>query len=135
MAARLTYRFGNTGWVPPNHITQRDKVGASRDQRGNCVQRLAVTHAGDLEHVRPPADALFYGRERRALSGRVRLAEHHVVGTLLGGEHGIVPASQAANTHDALRLERFECPGEIGNAIEVRAVGARARDQLEAPIK
>ena len=94
-----------------------------------------IAHARDFEDFSPPADALFYGRESRAFSGRIRLAEHHVVGALLGGEHRVVPAGKPARTRDAFGFERFKCDGEIRDTAEMRAVGATARHQIGVAIE
>ena len=70
--------------------------------------RSGIGDARYFEHLRPPGDALFDRLQARPFAGGVRLAEHHIVGASLRGEHGVVAGDQAADADDAVRLEAFD---------------------------
>ena len=90
---------------------------------------------GHSKHLGPPGDTFLDRFESRSHARGVRFAEHHVVGALLGREHGIMPCRQSAGARDALRLEVGKRFAERGNASEMSAVGARTRDQFDTAVK
>ena len=65
----------------------------------------------------------------------VGLAEHHVVGARLGGEHRVIAGGEAAAAGDPVRLERRHRGTELIGAGKMRAVGAGARDQVGAAVE
>src|SRR4029077_15796712 len=86
---------------PPKKIAERDEVGASRDQRRNVAERRRVSDARDFENLGPPGDAFLDRRQRRGSTLDVRISEHHIVGSLLRGEHGVMPCDKSASAGDA----------------------------------
>ena len=116
--------------IAEHAITHSDEVGAGGCKRLHLLQGGGKSDAGDFEYPRPPRHALRDGVEGGPPAGRVRLAEHDVVGAGFGCEHGVVPGRKPAAAGDARRLERRERRPEGVDPVEVRAVGARARREI-----
>ena len=69
----------------------------------------------------------------RPMAGSVRLAEHDVIGTGLGGQHGIVSGREAAATGQEVRLPEAPLPAIHGVVSTTCSAGDRvlsANDDL-----
>jgi hypothetical protein len=101
----------------------------------HLVERGGIGDTRRLEHLLPPGDSLFERGKGRTHTVRVRVAEHDVVRSAFGREHGVVACLQAAAAGDALRLEMFERLGEDADPGDMRAVRPAARDEIDVAVE
>jgi len=74
----------------PYALAKPDEFSACRDEIWDCIKRRSEGDAWCLEYFGPPSDAVDHGGERRKRAIGSRLAKQQIVGSFLGGGHGIV---------------------------------------------
>ena len=69
------------------------------------------------------------------MAAAIGITEHHVIGAVLAGEHGIVAAAQSAGAGDAVGFQAWQRRGERLDAAQMGAVGADPADDLDAAVE